>query len=94
MEGRRPTSTTATSSAGVEYEDMFKEITRKLYGEETGIHGPVACPVPVVANGNGGHLSLPEGADRSFTTLISDRVVVGPMDFDPQSEFTMVLASL
>lgn len=60
----------APGSAGVEaYEDMFKEITRKLYGEETGhLHG-----TPIAQVATSGHMSLPEGGDRSFTTLISDR---------------------
>lgn len=64
------TSASAAATAGVEaYEDMFKEITRKLYGAETG-HGLHGTPIAQVATG--GHLTLPEG-ERSFTTLISDR---------------------
>lgn len=55
------------SQAGVEaYEDMFKEITRKLYGEETshGLH-TLGTPVAHIASGT----TIPDG-DRSFTTLV------------------------
>lgn len=53
---------------GVEaYEDMFKEITRKLYGEETG-HGLHTLGTPVAHVATGGP-TAPEG-ERSFTTLV------------------------
>lgn len=53
---------------GVEaYEDMFKEITRKLYGEETG-HGLHTLGTPVAHVATGGP-TVPEG-ERSFTTLV------------------------
>lgn len=58
-----------TSSTNVEaYEDMFKEITRKLYGEETG-HGLHTLGTPVAHVATGGP-TAPEG-ERSFTTLVS-----------------------
>lgn len=57
---------------GVEaYEDMFKEITRKLYGEETG-HGLHTLGTPVAHVATGGP-TVPEG-ERSFTTLVRIRV--------------------
>lgn len=76
MAATQTSTSSGVATAGVEsaYEDMFKEITRKLYGTEAGhgLHGtPVACQVAT-----SGHLSLPEG-ERSFTTLISDRPVPG-----------------
>lgn len=62
-----PSSQTTT---GVEaYEDMFKEITRKLYGEETG-HGLHTLGTPVAHVATSGP-TLPEG-ERSFTTLVRD----------------------
>lgn len=66
-----------TSSTNVEaYEDMFKEITRKLYGEETG-HGLHTLGTPVAHVATGGP-TAPEG-ERSFTTLVSIlRVVLVP----------------
>lgn len=74
------TTTNTTNSAGgvvgvaptgVEaYEDMFKEITRKLYGEETG-HGLHTLGTPIAHVATTGP-TVPEG-ERSFTTLISDR---------------------
>lgn len=60
---------------GVEaYEDMFKEITRKLYGDESG-HGlyPHNTQVAQVAQLASGAPAAPEGGERSFTTLVSDR---------------------
>jgi hypothetical protein len=60
-----------SQSTGVEaYEDMFKEITRKLYGDESA-HGlyPHNTQVAQLAPGTP---SAPEG-ERSFTTLVSDR---------------------
>ncbi|XP_055705576.1 protein charlatan isoform X3 [Phlebotomus papatasi] len=56
-----------TQTTGVEaYEDMFKEITRKLYGEETG-HGLHTLGTPMAHVATTGP-TLPEG-ERSFTTL-------------------------
>ncbi|XP_062561729.1 protein charlatan isoform X1 [Armigeres subalbatus] len=60
---------------GVEaYEDMFKEITRKLYGDESA-HGlyPHNTQVAQVAQLASGAPAAPEGGERSFTTLVSDR---------------------
>lgn len=73
MAATQTSASSGVAAAGVEsaYEDMFKEITRKLYGTEAGhgLHGtPVACQVAT-----SGHLSLPPEGERSFTTLISDR---------------------
>lgn len=54
---------------GVEaYEDMFKEITRKLYGDETG-HGLHTLGTPIAHVVTGGP-TAPEGGERSFTTLV------------------------
>ena len=61
--------TPTSQPTGVEaYEDMFKEITRKLYGDEAG-HGlhPLSAQVAQVATGAP---TVPEG-ERSFTTLVS-----------------------
>ena len=77
---------TATSAAGgggstncaEAYEDMFKEITRKLYGEETG-HGIPSLAPPIAQLATTGP-TLPEG-ERSFTTLISDRAA-HTLEFD------------
>lgn len=55
---------------GVEtYEDMFKEITRKLYGEETS-HGLHTLGTPVAHIASGTTANIPDG-ERSFTTLVS-----------------------
>lgn len=66
----------AATAAGVEaYEDMFKEITRKLYGDESA-HGlyPHNTQVAQVAQlAPGAPSAAPEGGERSFTTLVSDR---------------------
>ncbi|GAB0087836.1 protein charlatan [Sergentomyia squamirostris] len=62
-----------TQTTGVEaYEDMFKEITRKLYGEETG-HGLHTLGTPMAHVATSGP-TLPEG-ERSFTTLMADRTL-------------------
>lgn len=62
-----PTSQAATT--GVEaYEDMFKEITRKLYGDETG-HGLHTLGTPIAHVATSGP-TAPEGGERSFTTLV------------------------
>lgn len=59
----------APNSSGVEtYEDMFKEITRKLYGEETG-HGLHTLGTPVATHVSSANSTVPEG-ERSFTTLV------------------------
>lgn len=80
------TTATTTNAGGVvgvaptgveTYEDMFKEITRKLYGEETG-HGLHTLGTPIAHVATTGP-TLPEG-ERSFTTLISDRAG-NTMDF-------------
>lgn len=65
-----PSSQTTT---GVEvYEDMFKEITRKLYGEETG-HGLHTLGTPVAHVATSGP-TMPEG-ERSFTTLVCEYLI-------------------
>lgn len=68
--------TASSQPAGVEaYEDMFKEITRKLYGDESA-HGlyPHNTQVAQVAQlAPGAPAAAPEGGERSFTTLVSDR---------------------
>lgn len=58
---------TPQTTAVEAYEDMFKEITRKLYGEETG-HGLHTLGTPVAHVASGGP-TVPEG-ERSFTTLV------------------------
>lgn len=69
-----PTSQAAAAAAtttGVEaYEDMFKEITRKLYGDETG-HGLHTLGTPIAHVATSGP-TAPEGGERSFTTLVCD----------------------
>lgn len=66
----------SSQPTGVEaYEDMFKEITRKLYGEETG-HGLHTLGTPVAHVATGGP-TAPEG-ERSFTTLVCIRSVLYP----------------
>lgn len=62
-----------TTTTGVEaYEDMFKEITRKLYGDESG-HGLYPHNTQVAQLAQGTPSAPPEGGERSFTTLVSDR---------------------
>ncbi|KAG5673828.1 hypothetical protein PVAND_003842 [Polypedilum vanderplanki] len=64
--------TTTSSTTGVEsYEDMFKEITRKLYGDESA-HGLYPINNSQVAQLAQTPSAPPEG-ERSFTTLVSDR---------------------
>lgn len=61
---------TSSQANGVEtYEDMFKEITRKLYGEETS-HGLHTLGTPVAHIASGTNTNIPDG-ERSFTTLVS-----------------------
>lgn len=65
------TTLASSQATGVEvYEDMFKEITRKLYGEETG-HGLLTLGTPVAHVATAGP-TVPEG-ERSFTTLVRSR---------------------
>lgn len=47
---------------------MFKEITRKLYGEETG-NGLHTLGTPVAQVATSGPTAVPEGEQRSFTNL-------------------------
>lgn len=62
------TTLASSQATNVEvYEDMFKEITRKLYGEETG-HGLLTLGTPVAHVATAGP-TVPEG-ERSFTTLV------------------------
>ncbi|XP_031630013.1 protein charlatan [Contarinia nasturtii] len=66
------TSTLITNSqaSGVEaYEDMFKEITRKLYGEESSQN--VQTPVNITPT------TPVLDAERSFSNLLSDRTSTG-----------------
>lgn len=60
-------------------EDMFGEITRGLYIEETGngLHTLGASVAHVAASGP----TVPEG-ERSFTTLMSDRSKAPPIEYD------------
>lgn len=59
-----------TSNVEAAYEDMFKEITRKLYGEETG-NGLHTLGTPVAQVATTGPTAAPEGEQRSFTNLVS-----------------------
>lgn len=59
-----------SSNVEAAYEDMFKEITRKLYGEETG-NGLHTLGTPVAQVATTGP-TAPEG-ERSFTNLVSVR---------------------
>ncbi|XP_055853762.1 protein charlatan isoform X2 [Episyrphus balteatus] len=75
---------TLIQSAYVEaaYEDMFKEITRKLYGEETG-NGLHTLGTPVAQVATSGP-TAPEG-ERSFTNLVRlpiDRSVAPTIEYD------------
>jgi len=59
-----------SSNVEATYEDMFKEITRKLYGEETG-NGLHTLGTPVAQVATSGPTAVPEGEQRSFTNLVS-----------------------
>ncbi|XP_035784195.1 protein charlatan-like isoform X3 [Anopheles albimanus] len=59
-----------SQSTGVEaYEDMFKEITRKLYGDEATAHGLYPHNTQVAQLAPGAPSAPPDGGERSFTTL-------------------------
>lgn len=60
----------SASNVEASYEDMFKEITRKLYGEETG-NGLHTLGTPVAQVATTGP-TAPEG-ERSFTNLVSQK---------------------
>lgn len=62
-----------TSNVEAAYEDMFKEITRKLYGEETG-NGLHTLGTPVAQVATTGPTAAPDGEQRSFTNLVRGRV--------------------
>lgn len=72
---------TSQSTSVEAYEDMFKEITRKLYGEES-THGlyPHNTQVAQLAGPTSAGPTIPEG-ERSFTTLVSDRSLA-QLDYD------------
>ncbi|XP_055372467.1 protein charlatan isoform X2 [Condylostylus longicornis] len=74
--------TNQPSNVEAVYEDMFKEITRKLYGEETG-NGLHTLGTPVAHVATTGP-TAPEG-ERSFTTLISDRNL-NTIDYEQQQQ--------
>lgn len=57
-----------TSNVEATYEDMFKEITRKLYGDETG-NGMHTLGTPIAQIATTGP-TAPDG-ERSFTNLVS-----------------------
>uniref|UniRef100_A0A182JM30 C2H2-type domain-containing protein n=1 Tax=Anopheles atroparvus TaxID=41427 RepID=A0A182JM30_ANOAO len=58
-----------SQSTGVEaYDDMFKEITRKLYGDESA-HGLYPHNTQVAQLAPGAPTAPPDGGERSFTTL-------------------------
>lgn len=85
---------TASSSSGAQssnveatYEDMFKEITRKLYGEETG-NGLHTLGTPVAQVATSGPTAVPEGEQRSFTNLVSTKRESGR---DKESKLTCAL---
>lgn len=58
---------------------MFKEITRKLYGEES-THGLYPHNTQVAQLASTAGPTIPEG-ERSFTTLVSDRSLA-QLDYD------------
>lgn len=63
-----------SQASGAEaYEDMFKEITRKLYGEEAthGLHTP--------ATHNTTGTTTSSDIDRSFSSLVSGFARILPM---------------
>lgn len=64
-------SAPVSAIGGETYEDMFKEITRKLYGDESA-HGLYPINNSQVAQLAQTPSAPPEG-ERSFTTLVSDR---------------------
>ncbi|XP_017108238.2 protein charlatan isoform X2 [Drosophila bipectinata] len=66
--GGHPAASGQTSNVEATYEDMFKEITRKLYGEETG-NGLHTLGTPVAQVATSGPTAVPEGEQRSFTNL-------------------------
>lgn len=67
----------STSNVEAAYEDMFKEITRKLYGDETG-SGMHTLGTPMAQIATTGP-TAPDG-ERSFTNLVSTYSV--PYFFD------------
>ncbi|XP_022220258.2 protein charlatan isoform X3 [Drosophila obscura] len=66
--GGHPGASAQSSNVEATYEDMFKEITRKLYGEETG-NGLHTLGTPVAQVATSGPTAVPEGEQRSFTNL-------------------------
>lgn len=70
---------TSQSTSVEAYEDMFKEITRKLYGEES-THGLYPHNTQVAQLASNAGPTIPEG-ERSFTTLVSDRSLA-QLDYD------------
>ncbi|CAD7011751.1 unnamed protein product [Ceratitis capitata] len=68
-----------SSNVEAAYEDMFKEITRKLYGEETG-NGLHTLGTPVAQVATTGP-TAPEG-ERSFTNLQIDRSAAPTIEYD------------
>uniref|UniRef100_A0A1I8NYC3 C2H2-type domain-containing protein n=1 Tax=Stomoxys calcitrans TaxID=35570 RepID=A0A1I8NYC3_STOCA len=70
-----------TSNVEAAYEDMFKEITRKLYGEETG-NGLHTLGTPVAQVATTGPTAAPEGEQRSFTNLQIDRSTQPTIEYE------------
>nr|NP_611013.1 charlatan, isoform A [Drosophila melanogaster]NP_995841.1 charlatan, isoform B [Drosophila melanogaster]AAF58171.1 charlatan, isoform A [Drosophila melanogaster]AAS64853.1 charlatan, isoform B [Drosophila melanogaster] len=68
VNGGHPAASGQSSNVEATYEDMFKEITRKLYGEETG-NGLHTLGTPVAQVATSGPTAVPEGEQRSFTNL-------------------------
>lgn len=65
-----------TSNVEATYEDMFKEITRKLYGDETG-NGMHTLGTPIAQIATTGP-TAPDG-ERSFTNLVSIQLMRSPL---------------
>ncbi|CAO1440396.1 unnamed protein product [Diamesa hyperborea] len=87
---QQPSTTTTAPAAGVEsYEDMFKEITRKLYGDESA-HG--LYPINNAQVAQLATPSAPPEGERSFTTLVSDRSLV-QLEYDGVIAAADVVAS-
>ncbi|XP_034121970.1 protein charlatan isoform X2 [Drosophila guanche] len=79
--GGHPGASAQSSNVEATYEDMFKEITRKLYGEETG-NGLHTLGTPVAQVATSGPTAVPEGEQRSFTNLQLDRSAAPSIEYE------------
>lgn len=88
MNGGHPAASGQSSNVEATYEDMFKEITRKLYGEETG-NGLHTLGTPVAQVATSGPTAVPEGEQRSFTNLVSKMTKVKSKEMYLTKPFTI-----